>query len=182
MDEAKLDATDQRGAARLSPADGVLGLPQRGDIRAERDDTAQHQGDGSERGALSQSEQAHDRGQQQCAAGTNSDLRGQDEFAASLGGFGQCLDPILDIGDLVDRIVVGRIVHNSKKTNNNTNKTTNKTHNKTSARAMRRLVERGYIDDVIMPHSTRRRVARALAMLRDKHVEMPARKHDNLPV
>jgi propionyl-CoA carboxylase beta chain len=42
--------------------------------------------------------------------------------------------------------------------------------------------ERGYIDDVIMPHSTRRRIARALAMLRNKHVEMPARKHDNLPV
>ena len=35
--------------------------------------------------------------------------------------------------------------------------------------------ERGYIDDVIMPHSTRRRIARALAMLRNKHVEMPAR-------
>jgi propionyl-CoA carboxylase beta chain len=42
--------------------------------------------------------------------------------------------------------------------------------------------ERGYIDDVIMPHSTRRRIARALAMLRNKHVEMPGRKHDNLPV
>ncbi len=42
--------------------------------------------------------------------------------------------------------------------------------------------ERGYIDDVIMPHSTRRRIARALAMLREKQVEMPARKHDNLPV
>jgi len=42
--------------------------------------------------------------------------------------------------------------------------------------------ERGYIDDVIMPHSTRRRIARALAMLKDKRVEMPARKHDNLPV
>jgi propionyl-CoA carboxylase beta chain len=42
--------------------------------------------------------------------------------------------------------------------------------------------ERGYIDDVIMPHSTRRRLARALAMLRNKHVEMPGRKHDNLPV
>jgi len=42
--------------------------------------------------------------------------------------------------------------------------------------------ERGYVDDVIMPHSTRRRIARALAMLRNKHVEMPARKHDNLPV
>jgi propionyl-CoA carboxylase beta chain len=42
--------------------------------------------------------------------------------------------------------------------------------------------ERGYIDDVIMPHSTRRRVARALAMLRHKSVELPARKHDNLPL
>jgi propionyl-CoA carboxylase beta subunit len=42
--------------------------------------------------------------------------------------------------------------------------------------------ERGYIDDVIMPHSTRRRIARALAMLREKKVELPARKHDNLPL
>jgi len=41
--------------------------------------------------------------------------------------------------------------------------------------------ERGYIDDVIMPHSTRRRIARALAMLRDKKMEIPAKKHDNLP-
>jgi propionyl-CoA carboxylase beta chain len=42
--------------------------------------------------------------------------------------------------------------------------------------------ERGYIDDVIMPHSTRKRIARALAMLKGKKVEMPARKHDNLPL
>jgi len=42
--------------------------------------------------------------------------------------------------------------------------------------------ERGYIDDVIMPHATRRRIARALAMLRGKKVEMPARKHDNMPL
>ncbi len=42
--------------------------------------------------------------------------------------------------------------------------------------------ERGYIDEVIMPHSTRRRMARALAMLRTKHVEQPWRKHDNLPL
>jgi propionyl-CoA carboxylase beta chain len=42
--------------------------------------------------------------------------------------------------------------------------------------------ERGYIDEVIMPHATRKRIARALAMLRNKHVEMPARKHDNLPL
>src|SRR5246127_4847830 len=42
--------------------------------------------------------------------------------------------------------------------------------------------ERGYIDDVIMPRSTRARIARALAMLRGKRAEMPERKHDNLPL
>src|SRR5881396_75877 len=42
--------------------------------------------------------------------------------------------------------------------------------------------ERGYIDEVILPHLTRRRVCRALAMLRGKKIEMPARKHDNLPL
>jgi propionyl-CoA carboxylase beta chain len=42
--------------------------------------------------------------------------------------------------------------------------------------------ERGYIDDVIMPHQTRRRIARALALLQEKRVEMPKRKHDNLPL
>jgi propionyl-CoA carboxylase beta chain len=42
--------------------------------------------------------------------------------------------------------------------------------------------ERGYIDEVIMPHSTRRRIVRALAMLRTKKVEEPWRKHDNLPL
>jgi propionyl-CoA carboxylase beta subunit len=33
--------------------------------------------------------------------------------------------------------------------------------------------ERGYFDDVIMPHSTRKRIARALAMLRDKRSRFP---------
>ncbi len=42
--------------------------------------------------------------------------------------------------------------------------------------------ERGYIDEVIMPHSTRRRIARALAMLREKEVETPWKKHDNIPL
>src|SRR5690606_26776031 len=42
--------------------------------------------------------------------------------------------------------------------------------------------ERGYIDEVIMPHSTRRRVARAFAMLRAKKAEQPWRKHDNIPL
>jgi len=42
--------------------------------------------------------------------------------------------------------------------------------------------ERGYIDEVIMPHSTRARIARGLAMLRTKTVEQPWRKHDNMPL
>jgi propionyl-CoA carboxylase beta chain len=42
--------------------------------------------------------------------------------------------------------------------------------------------ERGYVDEVIMPHSTRRRIARALAMLRTKETEAPWRKHDNIPL
>ena len=42
--------------------------------------------------------------------------------------------------------------------------------------------ERGYIDEVIRPRSTRRRVARALAMLRAKKAEKPWRKHDNIPL
>ena len=42
--------------------------------------------------------------------------------------------------------------------------------------------ERGYIDDVIMPHSTRRRVARALRLLRGKELANPWKKHDNIPL
>ena len=42
--------------------------------------------------------------------------------------------------------------------------------------------ERGYIDEVIMPHATRKRIARALAMLRHKDLENPWKKHDNIPL
>jgi len=42
--------------------------------------------------------------------------------------------------------------------------------------------ERGYIDEVILPHGTRKRVARALQMLRNKRVENPWKKHDNIPL
>jgi propionyl-CoA carboxylase beta chain len=41
---------------------------------------------------------------------------------------------------------------------------------------------RGFIDDVIMPHNTRARLARALAMLRDKDLQNPWKKHDNIPL
>jgi propionyl-CoA carboxylase beta chain len=42
--------------------------------------------------------------------------------------------------------------------------------------------ERGYIDEVIQPHNTRRRVARALAMLQNKKLDNPWKKHDNIPL
>jgi propionyl-CoA carboxylase beta chain len=42
--------------------------------------------------------------------------------------------------------------------------------------------EKGFIDEVIMPHSTRRRVARAFAALRGKRLENPWKKHDNIPL
>jgi propionyl-CoA carboxylase beta chain len=42
--------------------------------------------------------------------------------------------------------------------------------------------ERGYVDDVIMPHSTRQRVARAFRLLRSKQLENPWKKHDNIPL
>ena len=45
-----------------------------------------------------------------------------------------------------------------------------------------KAAERGYIDEVIMPHLTRRRIARALSMLRTKTLEMPEKKHDNIPL
>jgi propionyl-CoA carboxylase beta chain len=41
---------------------------------------------------------------------------------------------------------------------------------------------RGYIDDVIAPHATRKRICRSLAMLRDKKLDNPWRKHDNIPL
>jgi propionyl-CoA carboxylase beta chain len=42
--------------------------------------------------------------------------------------------------------------------------------------------ERGFIDEVIMPHSSRKRIARAFAMLRGKRQESHWRKHDTMPL
>ncbi len=38
--------------------------------------------------------------------------------------------------------------------------------------------ERGYIDEVIFPHSTRRRVAAPSGSCAGKHMELPWKKHD----
>jgi propionyl-CoA carboxylase beta chain len=42
--------------------------------------------------------------------------------------------------------------------------------------------ERGYIDEVILPRNTRRRICRSLNMLRNKKAENPWKKHDNIPL
>jgi len=41
---------------------------------------------------------------------------------------------------------------------------------------------RGFIDDVIQPHETRKRICRSLVMLRDKKLDNPWRKHGNIPL
>ncbi|WP_066213931.1 acyl-CoA carboxylase subunit beta [Blastomonas sp. CCH5-A3] len=41
---------------------------------------------------------------------------------------------------------------------------------------------KGFIDEVIMPHSTRRRIALGLRKLRNKSLENPWKKHDNIPL
>jgi propionyl-CoA carboxylase beta chain len=41
---------------------------------------------------------------------------------------------------------------------------------------------RGYIDDVIQPSTTRQRINRSLAMLENKSLQNPWRKHGNLPL
>ncbi len=41
---------------------------------------------------------------------------------------------------------------------------------------------RGFIDDVILPHATRTRLCRSLAMLRGKQLANPWKKHDNIPL
>jgi propionyl-CoA carboxylase beta chain len=42
--------------------------------------------------------------------------------------------------------------------------------------------ERGFIDEVIQPRSTRKRIARAFASLRNKKTARPWKKHDNIPL
>ncbi len=42
--------------------------------------------------------------------------------------------------------------------------------------------QKGYIEDIIEPRNTRFRVIRALEALKGKRQEMPAKKHDNLPL
>ncbi len=45
-----------------------------------------------------------------------------------------------------------------------------------------RVANLGFIDDVIMPHGTRRRVCNSFAMLQNKDVKNPWKKHGNIPL
>ncbi|MDQ4095236.1 MAG: methylmalonyl-CoA carboxyltransferase, partial [Actinomycetota bacterium] len=42
--------------------------------------------------------------------------------------------------------------------------------------------ERGYVDAVIRPEETRRRLVQSLEMLRSKRETIPQRKHGNIPL
>ncbi|MGN6486326.1 MAG: acyl-CoA carboxylase subunit beta [Devosia sp.] len=42
--------------------------------------------------------------------------------------------------------------------------------------------ERGFIDDVILPRGTRRRIARSFEMLKTKKASVPLKKHGNIPL
>ncbi|ULC60806.1 acyl-CoA carboxylase subunit beta [Flaviramulus sp. BrNp1-15] len=45
-----------------------------------------------------------------------------------------------------------------------------------------RAARRGFIDEVILPENTRRKLIKAFSMLEDKKVDRPKRKHGNIPL
>ncbi len=45
-----------------------------------------------------------------------------------------------------------------------------------------RAARRGFIDEVILPKNTRRKLIKAFAMLENKYVEAPEKKHGNIPL
>jgi propionyl-CoA carboxylase beta chain len=45
-----------------------------------------------------------------------------------------------------------------------------------------RAAARGFIDEVILPNETRRKLIKAFAMLEHKAVKGPKRKHGNIPL
>jgi propionyl-CoA carboxylase beta chain len=45
-----------------------------------------------------------------------------------------------------------------------------------------RAAARGFIDEVILPHETRRKLIKAFAMLENKAVPLPKKKHGNIPL
>ncbi|TPN82263.1 acyl-CoA carboxylase subunit beta [Aquimarina algicola] len=45
-----------------------------------------------------------------------------------------------------------------------------------------RAAQRGFIDEVILPENTRRKLIKAFSMLENKKIEQPKRKHGNIPL
>jgi propionyl-CoA carboxylase beta chain len=45
-----------------------------------------------------------------------------------------------------------------------------------------KAAQRGFIDEVIQPRETRRKLLKAFAMLETKNVSRPDRKHGNIPL
>jgi len=45
-----------------------------------------------------------------------------------------------------------------------------------------RAAKRGFIDEVILPENTRRKLLKAFSMLENKKVDAPKRKHGNIPL
>ena len=45
-----------------------------------------------------------------------------------------------------------------------------------------RAAQRGFIDEVILPHETRRKLLKAFSMLESKEIVLPTRKHGNIPL
>ncbi len=45
-----------------------------------------------------------------------------------------------------------------------------------------RAAQRGFIDEVILPNETRKKLLKAFSMLENKEVELPKRKHGNIPL
>ncbi|GAA4278360.1 acyl-CoA carboxylase subunit beta [Aquimarina mytili] len=45
-----------------------------------------------------------------------------------------------------------------------------------------RAAQRGFIDEVILPQNTRRKLLKAFSMLEDKKIDRPKRKHGNIPL
>ncbi|MEP3836121.1 MAG: acyl-CoA carboxylase subunit beta [Algibacter sp.] len=45
-----------------------------------------------------------------------------------------------------------------------------------------KAAQRGFIDEIILPKNTRRKLLKTFAMLEDKKVELPKRKHGNIPL
>ena len=45
-----------------------------------------------------------------------------------------------------------------------------------------KAAERGFVDDVIEPHTTRQRIIDSYSMLEGKREKCPAKKHGNMPL